>query len=132
MAKKNDLHLVYVNPIGINSKGLNEYELFFSETPDTTWAGDWNIECPSACSDLIPEETMYSVVKRIETNIPLKCAQENSCFSMADVQDGILALLFENISGYETYPEPYRIVLHYGEDMNKVIELLEGRDVELS
>ena len=123
------LSLVYVNPIGVNAQGLNEYEFFFSESPETVWAGDWNIECPSACSDIKPDEEMYSLVERIETIVPLKCAQENCCFSMADVQDGILALAFENISGYEVYPEPYRIILKYGETYSRVTEILNGREI---
>ena len=48
---------------------------------------------------------------------------------MADVQDGILALAFENISGYEVYPEPYRIILKYGETYSRVTEILNGREI---
>mgnify|MGYP006988907265 CR=1 FL=1 len=126
-----NLFLVYVNPIGENSSNNFEYEFFFSETPDVVWAEDWNIESPSACSNVIPDESMYTLVERIETNIPLICAQENSCFSLADVQDNILAICFENISGYETYPEPYRIILHYGDKYDDVKKVLEGREIFL-
>ena len=129
MTNTDNLFLVYVNPIGENANGDNEYEFFFSETPDTVYAEDWNIECPSACANIQPDESMYSLIERVETGIPLFCAQENSCFSYSDVQDGILALCFENISGYENYPEPYRIILHYGEAYDDVVEHLKGRGV---
>lgn len=128
--ENSNLSLVYVNAVGINAQGFNEYEFFFSETPETVWGGDWNIECPGACSDLLPDETMYSLIERLETDIPLRCSQDNCCFSMADVQDGILALAFENISEYEIYPEPYRIIFKYGEKYDKVIEILSGRELE--
>lgn len=125
------LFLVYVNPIGKNAMGLNEYEFFFSEKPESVWAGDWNIECPSACSDLIPDSSMYSLIKRVETTIPLNCAQENCCFSMSDCVDGIISLVYENISGLESYPEPYRINIKYGEKYKRVVEILSGRNINL-
>ena len=127
--EENNLNLVYINPIGKNSEGKNEYEFFFSETPETVWAEDWNIEAPSACSNLQPEPSMYSLVERIETEVPLKCAQQNSCFSMQDCVDTIIAIVWEDISEYEQFPEPYRIVIHYGERYEKVKEILEGREI---
>lgn len=127
--EENNLNLVYINPIGKNSEGKNEYEFFFSETPETVWAEDWNIEAPSACSNLQPEPSMYSLVERIETEVPLKCVQQNSCFSMQDCVDTIIAIVWEDISEYEQFPEPYRIVIHYGERYEKVKEILEGREI---
>lgn len=127
--EESNLNLVYINPIGKNSEGKNEYEFFFSETPETVWAEDWNIEAPSACSNLQPEPSMYSLVERIETEVPLKCVQQNSCFSMQDCVDTIIAIVWEDISEYEQFPEPYRIVIHYGERYEKVKEILEGREI---
>ena len=50
-----NLYLIYVKPLGLNSSYLYEYEFFFSETPDTVWGENWNVACPSACGDLTPE-----------------------------------------------------------------------------
>ena len=122
-----NLSLVYVRPIGKNSNDFYEYEFFFSENPETVWGEDWNVICPSACSELTPTSDMYSMVKRLKTIIPLQCAQENSCFSMADVIDGILALCFENINDYTEYPEPYRLVFKFAEPYKEVEDALAGR-----
>lgn len=122
-----NLALVYVRPIGKNSNDFYEYEFFFSENPETVWGEDWNVICPSACNDLTPTSDMYSIVKRLKTIIPLQCAQENSCFSMADVIDGILALCFENINDYPEYPEPYRLVFKFAEPYKEVEDALAGR-----
>lgn len=122
--------LIFVNPIGKNSDEKYEYEFFFSNSPETAWAEDWNISAPSACSNMTPDESMYQRVERLITDIPLFCAQENSCFSYQDCMDNIIALAFEDISTYEEYPTPYRIVFKYGETYNDVIDKLNSRKLE--
>jgi hypothetical protein len=118
---ENELFLIYVNPIGKDSKGLYQYEFFFSETPETVWGNDWNVACPSACGDTLPEENTYSVIKLLKTEMILFCAQQNSCFSLQDCIDGLICLCAEDISDYESYPEPFRLVLHFSETYDSVI-----------
>ena len=127
----NNLKLVYVNPVGKNATGNFEYDFFFSETPDIVWGENWEMQCPAACGDMKPDETTYSFVKRIVTSIPFSCAQENACLSMQDCIDGCIAVFYENISEYEEYPSPYRIVCRFGEDYDSVIDKLKGRNVDV-
>jgi hypothetical protein len=127
-----NLKLVYVNPIGKNSSDKYEYEFFFSETPDVVWGEDWNVQSPASCGDMKPESTTYSEVKRLTTEIPFFCAQQNTSFSMADMIDGIIACAFEDISFYDDYPEPYRIVFKFGEDIEEVQEKLNSRNVNFN
>lgn len=90
--ENNSLHLVYINPIGKDSNNLYEYEFFFSETPDIVWGQDWNIACPAACENTLPDPETYSEVKTLKTEIPLFCVQQNTCFSIQDCIDGIVCL----------------------------------------
>ena len=90
----NNLYLVYVNPVGKDSNDLFEYEFFFSETPENVWGEDWNIACPAACGDTLPDPTTYSEIKTIKTDIPLFCAQQNTCFSLQDCIDEIISLVY--------------------------------------
>ena len=62
-----DLSLVFVNPIGKNSKDIFEYEFFFSKTPDIVWGENWEVQCPSACDNILPDETTYSKIKHLKT-----------------------------------------------------------------
>ena len=94
------LYLAFVNPIGKNAHDMYEYEFFFTEAPDIVWGEDWNEQCPSACGSLFPAGETYSKIMRLTSIIPFTCAQENSCFSLQDSVDNILALAFENISEY--------------------------------
>ena len=129
MFMDDDLKLVYINPIGENSNGKYEYELFFSKTPELVWGENWEMPCASICGDMKPDESTYSNVKRIISDIPFFCVQENTCFSMQDCIDGCVALFFEDISNYSEYPTPYRIVCSFGEDYKNVKEKLNGRGV---
>lgn len=123
----NELFLVYVNPIGKDSSGIYEYEFFFSKTPEKVWGEDWAEECPSACENLLPDPNTYDTIKRLKTNIPFTCAQEQSCFSLQDCIDGCVSISYENISEYSEYPSPYRIVFAFGEDYKSVEEKLASR-----
>ena len=125
--EEDNLYLIYVKPLGMNASEQYEYEFFFSETPDIVWGQDWNVACPSACGDLTPDENTYSVIKRLKTIIPFFCAQQNSCFSLQDCIDHIIAVCFENISEYSDFPEPYRIVFQFGESYKSVENKLASR-----
>ena len=121
------LKLVYVNPVGKDTFGVYEYDFFFSETPESVWGEDWAEQCPSVCGDTTPNSETYSSIKRLKTTIPLSCAQEQSCFSMQDMIDGCMCVCYENISEYDEYPSPYRIVFSFGEDYESVEDKLAGR-----
>ena len=117
------LFLVYVNPVGVNSEGQNEYDFFFSETPETVWGEDWNVSSPAACANTLPQEDTYSVVKRLVTDVDFFCAQENTCFSMQDCIDGVICLLYyydEDEDKYHPlkFSTPYNEVVTYLEKIN--------------
>lgn len=122
-----NLYLVYVEYIGKNSLDMNEYEFLFSENPETVWGEDWAEQCPAACHGLRPTSDMIAEKKRLATMIPFGLAQGNTCFSMQDCIDGIVALAWEDMSDYEEYPEPMRIVFRFGEKYREVEDKLSIR-----
>jgi hypothetical protein len=116
--ENNNLHLVYINPIGKDSNNLYEYEFFFSETPDIVWGQDWNIACPAACENTLPDPETYSEVKTLKTEIPLFCVQQNTCFSIQDCIDGIVCLgYFQTDKGV--------VKFDFSETIYNVIEKIE-------
>lgn len=125
------LYLVFVEKITeqTTSNGMFMYDFFFSETPEIVWGADWNQPCPSACDieNIRPEKTTYNGIKRLSTIIPFSTAGENSCFSMQDMVDGILACAWEDISDYEEYPDPFRLIFKFGETFNSVEDKLAQR-----
>ena len=79
-----------------------------------------------------PYDYTYISTYRLKTTIPFSVAQENSCFPMRFTKYGLIALCYENISDYDEYPEPYRIVLHFGEEFDEVEKKLSRRQVFFS
>lgn len=127
MENNDNLYLVYIEPIGKNSLDMYEYDFLFSETPDIVWADDWAEQCPSACDNVRPDESMISLTRRLTTIIPFGLAQKNSCFSMQDCVDGIISLAWEDMSEYEEYPEPIRLIFSFGEKYDSVEDKLAQR-----
>ena len=70
---------------------------------------------------------MISLTRRLTTIIPFGLAQKNSCFSMQDCVDGIISLAWEDMSEYEEYPEPIRLIFSFGEKYDSVEDKLAQR-----
>lgn len=121
------LNLIYINTLGKNSDDLFVYEFYFSEEPEMAWGIDWDIKPAVICNISTPQKMNYDVVKILKTNITLVTAQKNSCFSMQDCKDGIIPVAWEDIDGYDEYPENGRIVLPFGYDINDTQNILTLR-----
>ena len=120
----NDEVLVYVKPICKNTNGTYEYDFFFSDTPDFVWGPDWDIDVPSANGDITPDDSTYTKIRRVRTNLPLKTLEETSCYSMEYATYGILALAWIDIENLAEYPENGRLTMHFGMKEYEVEELL--------
>ncbi len=119
--------LIFIKPKG-TVLGQYEYDFLFSETPEIVYGPDWDYPNPSICSNVNPDPTTYDIIKSVRTTLPLKTIQETSCYSMEYAMNGIIALGWIDIEGLEEYPENGRMVFHYGDDMEKVISLLDLYD----
>lgn len=123
-----NLSVIYVQKIGQDNDGNYVYEFLISEDPDSVWVENWN-EVP-VCNeaDTRPSQDDYDYVKELRTDIKLTLGQDNCCVSFMDIKDNIAALAYEDISGYEEYPEP-RLVIQYGDSLDYVEEMFAKRDL---
>lgn len=121
-----ELYLVYVKPFG-----KNEYELFFSETPDVVWGVDWDVNIPNILSDLTPDESTYNNIIKIFSPYEFTTIEETSCYSMEYAVNKIIALSWINLNNLEEYPECGRCVLHFGDSFEKVAEILSNIGITL-
>jgi len=120
--------LVYVRPKFSDSDGTYVYEFFFSDTPDFVWGPDWSVSNPSICGDVSPEESTYSSIYTVKTTLPLKTAEETSCYSMEYTTYRMLALAWIDIENLTEYPEHGRMALHFGDSLENVEENLSMYD----
>lgn len=125
------IRLIYVNPLGKNSNSKFVYEFYFSESPDDVWGIDWECKPASICNLDIPIIGIDEI-RIVETDLMFNVAQKNSCYSMQDCKDQIIPVVWENIDDYEEYPEPDRVVFHFGQDIGDVEKMLTSRDIEIT
>ena len=128
-----NLKVVFVLYIGKNSDGFNIYHFLLSKNTEDTFADGWSEKpsCNERLEMLMIDDTMYDYVKELKTNIKLDLAQDNCCFSMQDCRDQIVALAYENLDEAEEYPEPCRIVIHFGDKYDDVETMFAMRDMRL-
>ena len=133
LKENNNLKVVFILHIGRDSDGMNIYRFFLSRDTEETFAEGWaeKPSCNERIEDLVIDESMYECEKELKTNIKLDLAQDNCCFSMQDCRDHIVALGYENLDEAEEYPEPCRIVILFGDDIDDVERMFAQRDMVL-
>lgn len=112
--------LCFIRYIGSEYDGLNDYQFYFTDNTEEFWGDGFDVVPAGICNNLMPYDGTYNKVVKYHLNITLDLAQDNTSFSFQDVKDGILALGFESLEGYEQYPENGRMVLHFGETIEEV------------
>ena len=81
---------------------------------------------------MVEDEYIYEV-HTVKTKIKLDLAQDNCCFSMSDILDGICALGWENVDEYDEYPEDRgRLFFKFGETLETVEEKLAKCNILMS
>lgn len=119
------LRLVFVDKVG-EIDGTYEYDFYFAINPDNFWG--YGFDCEYANQDeAIPDVRTCDKIYRLRSTIPFFTIQENRCFSIQHAVDNIVSVAFEDISDYDEYPEPYRIVFMFGEYYDSVEGKLASR-----
>jgi len=121
--------LIYVLKVGTTQDGLNVYRFLYSEDIDSVWMEQWSEKPACNCRFLEPEPSMYQYVKEIRTDIDFILATQDCCHSFQDCTDNLICIMGEDIDSYVEYPEPFRIVLHFGDTMKEVDKTLAQRDI---
>lgn len=125
--------VAYIVYVGKSIEKQNIYHFLLAEDVEETFSEGWN-EKPSGNVPndilMIPDD-QYEYVKELKTDVTLDLAQDNTCFSLQDARDGIIALAYENLDEAEEYPENGRIVIHFGDLIDDVEEMLSRRGMRL-
>ena len=67
----------------------------------------------------------------MNTTLKLDLVQESDSFAMWDAVDGVVAMAWENMEGYDEYPEK-RLFFSFGEDIESVNDKLYEKDIVLN
>jgi hypothetical protein len=124
-----DLFLIYVNKIGKDYKENYLYEFIFSDTTENIDGDDWDT-FPASGRPSAPHDHFIKKVGRLESEIKFDVVQDSDTFAVWDAVDEVIALAWENINAYDSYPEK-RICFKFGEPMDVVESKLYEKDLIL-
>lgn len=123
------MFLIYINKIGKDYKENYLYEFIFSDTIDDIDGDDWDT-FPASGRPSAPHEHFIKKVGRLESEIIFDVIQDSDTFAVWDAIDGVIALAWENINEYESYPDK-RLCFRFGETIAEVEEKLYEKDLIL-
>lgn len=104
---KNELYLAFIDNVGSNIDDKYVYQFYFSETPEVVWGEFWNV-CPcSIIPNISPDTSTINVIYECSLDKPLNLVSENSCFSMQDCIDQIVALGWFDLNDNVIYEEKH-------------------------
>jgi len=124
-----DLFLIYVNRVGKDYKGNFIYEFIFSDTTKGIDGDDWDT-FPASGRPSAPHDHFIKKVGRLESELNLDVIQNSDTFAVWDAIDDVIALAWENINAYDSYPEK-RLCFKFGEPIESVETKLYENDLIL-
>ena len=122
-----DLYLIYVNQVGKDYKGNYIYEFLFSDTTKNIDGEDWDT-FPASGRPEPPHENFIKHVGKLESELRLDVVQNSDTFAVWDAIDGVIALAWENINAYDSYPD-HRLCFKFGETFEEVEAKLYEKDL---
>jgi hypothetical protein len=124
-----NLYLIYVNMVGKDYKGNLIYEFIFSDTTKNIDGEEWDT-FPASGRPEPPHNNFIKGVGRLESELNLEVIQNSDTFAVWDAVDGVIALAWENINAYESYPDK-RLCFKFGEPIEDVEGKLYEHDLIL-
>jgi len=123
----NELFLIYINMVGKDYRGNLIYEFIFSDTLENVDGEEWDTY-PASGRPEPPHENFIKKVGRLESELKLDVIQNSDTFALWDAVDGVIALAWENINAYDSYPEK-RLCFKFGETIKDVEDKLYENDL---
>jgi hypothetical protein len=127
--EEKNLYLCFVNLVGQEEDGNYRYEFIFTDNPDEVWGDDFEYKPCSLINNLMVAEEYKTETHIVKTKIQFDLIQNNGCFGMQDCMDGVVSLCFENIDGYDSYPEDGRLIFMFGETYDEVERKLAIKNI---
>jgi hypothetical protein len=125
----NELFLIYINMVGKDYKENYIYEFIFSDSIKNVDGEEWDT-FPASGRPKAPHDELIKKVGRLESVLKLDVVQNSDTFAVWDAVDGVIALAWENINSYDSYPDK-RLCFKFGEPIKGVEDKLYAIDLIL-
>ncbi len=115
--------------VGKDYKDNYLYEFIFSDTTKNIDGEEWDT-FPASGRPHAPHDSFIKQVGRLESELKLDVIQNSDTFAVWDAVDGVIALGWENINAYDSYPDK-RLCFKFGEPLKDVETKLYEKDLIL-
>lgn len=124
-----DVRLGFIKLIGEENDGYYRYEFIFTNDIDVFWCENGEYKPCCLVNGITPKDEYISEIHIVKMKIKLDLIQDNCCFGFQDCTDGVVALAWENMDGYDEYPEDGRIFFKFGETLDEVERKLAMKNI---
>lgn len=121
--------LFFIRLIGMEDDEFYRYEFYFVDDLDNVMVEDYEYKPCCLSLNVRPIIDSHVTLGTVKTRIKLNLIQESCCMSFKDAMQGIVAIAWESLDGYDEYPQDGRLVFHYGEDMDDVERKLAMKSI---
>ena len=124
-------YLAFVDYIGRTIDGQYIYRLDFTVDPDSVWGEFFNVTPAGIVPDLQPDKNSLSMTCKANFPKEMQLAKKNYCFSMQDCIDGIIPVIFSDISEDAVVYNDCPLFFKFGEKYEIVEKILNSIGIEL-
>ena len=124
-----ELYLIYVNMVGRDYKANYLYEFIFSDSAEKIDGDEWDTY-PASGRPHPPHDVFIKSVGTLKSELKLDVVQNSDSFAVWDAVDGVIALAWEYIDAYDTYPDK-RLCFKFGDTIKDVKGKLYEKDLTL-
>jgi hypothetical protein len=122
--------LAFVKEIGETNEGKPIYRFDFTVDKDVVWGEFWNISPATLVPDIEPDIKCLSKQSSVVLPYKMELASRNSCFSMQDCIDGIIALCYPDIYEPHLEKDEAPLFFRFGETYDEVVNKLKDYGIE--
>jgi len=115
-----EVGLCFIRLVGEENDGYYRYEFIFTDKIDEAFGEDFDQKPACLVNNLMVSDEYITEIHIVKMKIKLDLIQDNCCFSVSDSIDGIVAMGWENMDEYDSYPEEGRLFFFFGETVSDV------------
>lgn len=124
-------YLAFVDYIGRTIDGQYIYRFDFTVDADSVWGDFFNVTPAGIVPDLQPDRNSLSKTCKVNFPKEMQTAKKNYCFSMQDCIDGIIPVVFSEISEDAIVYNDAPLFFKFGEEYDTVEKTLKSLGIEM-
>lgn len=124
-------YLAFVDYIGMTIDGKYIYRFDFTIDPDSVWGEFFNVTPAGIVPDMQPDINSLSKTCKVNFPIEMQIAKKNYCFSMQDCIDGIIPVIFSEISEDAIVYNDAPLFFSFGENIETIQKKLQSLGIEM-